>query len=77
MMTRCVQLDMECATACYNAAQLMSLGSDRSGEFCRICGQLCVACADECDKHDNEHCRECSRACRACAEECAEMAEMV
>ncbi|MES1217182.1 MAG: four-helix bundle copper-binding protein [Bacteroidota bacterium] len=75
MMARCVQLDMECAALCYTAAQFMSLGSDRVNELCGICHQVCIACADECDQHDNEHCRECAKACRACAEECAEMAE--
>lgn len=26
MMSRCIQLDMECAAICYSSAQLMSLG---------------------------------------------------
>ena len=33
MMARCIQLDMECAAICYAAAQLMSLGSDKSLVF--------------------------------------------
>jgi len=74
MMTRCIQLDMECATTCYNAAQLMSLGSSRAEDFCRICAELCEECAEECQKHDNPHCRECAAACRSCAEECLHMA---
>lgn len=74
MMAKCIQLDMECAAACYNAAQLMSLGSSRAEDFCRLCAELCQACAEECAKHDNEHCRECAEACRLCAEECLHMA---
>jgi len=73
MMTACIQLDMECATACYAAAQLMSLGSDRADEYCRLCVDLCEACAEECGRHDNQHCQECARACRDCAEECVQM----
>jgi hypothetical protein len=74
MMARCIQLDMECAAVCYTAAQLMSLGSDRAEEFCRLCSDICGECAGECEKHDNEHCQECAQACRECAEECLHMA---
>jgi hypothetical protein len=73
MMARCVQLDMECAALCYAAAQLMSLGSDRATELCRICADACEACGEECSKHDDEHCRECARTCHQCAEECRRM----
>jgi len=73
MMAACIQLDMECATACYAAAQLMSLGSDRADEYCRLCVDLCEACAEECGRHKNEHCQECAQACRDCAEECLHM----
>jgi len=76
MMARCIQLDIECAAICYAAAQLMSVGSSRSIEMCRLCAQMCYECADECAKHDNEHCSECERACRSCAEECMEMVQV-
>ena len=36
LMTRCIQLDMECAAICYAAAQLMSLGSEFSQEICKL-----------------------------------------
>lgn len=74
MMARCIRLDMECATICYAAAQLMSLGSERAMDICRICADICEACAAECEKHNNEHCQECARACHQCAEECRHMA---
>ncbi|HYE53824.1 MAG TPA: four-helix bundle copper-binding protein [Chitinophagaceae bacterium] len=73
MMARCIQFDMECAAICYAAAQLMSLGSERAMEFCRLCADICDACADECQHHQTGHCQECARACRACAEECRMM----
>lgn len=73
-MARCIQLDMECAAICYSAAQLMSLGSERAAEICRICADLCQACGEECRKHQMEHCQECAQACLACAEECRQMA---
>jgi hypothetical protein len=73
MMARCIQLDMECAALCYASAQLMSLGSSKTAELCRLCAAACQACAAECTKHDNEHCKECADACTACAEECKNM----
>ncbi len=50
MMVKCIQTDMECAAACYAAAQLMSLGSNKAKEMCCLCAQICVECADECEK---------------------------
>lgn len=73
-MAGCIRLDMECAAVCYAAAQLMSMGSDRAGELCRICAAICKACGEECSKHDTQHCRECADICRRCAEECSNMA---
>jgi len=74
MMARCVQLDMECAALCYSAAQLMSLGSDKAEELCRLCADKCNECAEECRQHNNDHCRECADACYQCAEACMQMA---
>jgi hypothetical protein len=73
MMARCIQLDMECAAICYAAAQLMSLGSSRAEELCRICAEICEECGSECGKHQREHCQECAEMCRTCAEECRRM----
>ena len=73
-MAKCIQLDMECAAICYAAAQLMSLGSDKAKELCKICGDICETCGNECGKHQTEHCQECFQACKQCAEECRKMA---
>src|SRR2546423_9673212 len=65
MMARCIQLDLECAAICYAAAQIMSMGSDNAEELCKICGDACIACAEECSKHtQSKHCQECAGACR-------------
>ena len=74
MMAICIQLDMECATLCYAAAQLMSLGSARAIAICKLCAEACEACAAECSKHDNEHCAACAAACKICADYCRNMA---
>jgi len=74
MMATCIRNDMECAALCYAAAQLMSLGSDKATEVCKICAELCEKCGAECAKHDHAHCKACAEACRICADECRKMA---
>ncbi len=74
-MTKCIQLDMECAAICRTAAQFMSLESEHANAICQLCADVCNACAEECNKHDEmDHCRICAEICFHCAEECASMA---
>jgi hypothetical protein len=72
-MTRCIQLDMECAVLCYAAAQVMSLKGQKAEDLCRLCADICDACGTECAKHEMEHCQQCAQACHQCAEECRQM----
>jgi hypothetical protein len=72
-MARCIQLDMQCSAICFAAAQLMSLGSDKSKQICEICAEICEACGKECEKHQNEHCQQCAKMCLECASECRKM----
>ncbi|GAA4460544.1 four-helix bundle copper-binding protein [Nemorincola caseinilytica] len=74
-MTRCIQLDLECAAICYATAQLMSLGSQYARQLCSLCATICRECADECRMHHNDHCRECAEICMECADECTRMLE--
>ncbi len=73
MMAKCIQLDMECSSVCKTAALMMNLHSDHANAVCQLCADVCIACAEECEKHDNEHCRRCAAICRECAEECMSM----
>lgn len=74
-MTRCIQLDIDCAEICRVAAGYMSRASELAGEVCETCAVVCDACAQECAKHSKmEHCRQSAEACRRCAEECRRMA---
>lgn len=76
MMARCIRLDMECAALCYAAAQLMSLGSGKANQLCKLCADMCDECGAECSKHDNEHCQECAQMCKQCADECRAMSDI-
>jgi hypothetical protein len=76
MLSRCIQLDLECAEACYASARLMGLNGEHASAFCITCAEICDACAEECEKHAEhgmDHCRRCAEECRKCAEECRAM----
>jgi hypothetical protein len=74
MLTRCIQLERDCAVICLAAVDLMSRSSEHAQEFCKLCADVCDACADECEKHSKmEHCKRCAEQCRKCAAECRNM----
>jgi hypothetical protein len=73
-LARCIQLDRDCADICAVAGRYMSRDSEYAKNMCRVCADVCDACAAECDKHKSmEHCRICAESCRACASECRRM----
>ncbi len=77
-MTRCIELDVDCAAICRLAAGYMARASELSGAICEVCAEVCDLCAQECERHAGmEHCRLCAEACRRCAGECRRMAASV
>ena len=72
-MATCIRTDLECAAICGAAVTLMSMDSKFAHEACRLCADICNACAEECEKHTMDHCKKCAAACRYCAEECIGM----
>ena len=78
MMSRCIQLDVDCSKICYLAVSYMSGGSEFAHQICQLCAEVCDACAQECEKHASmhDHCKICAEACRKCAEECRSMVSM-
>lgn len=75
-LTECIRLDKECAAACWYAAAQMSAGSTLVDAVCRLCADICQACAAECDRHADmhDHCRRCAATCHECADECRKIA---
>lgn len=73
-MAACIRLDLEAAVVCEASIELMTLGSNFANRVCQLCADVCLACAEECEKHDMGHCRECAAACSYCAEQCMSMA---
>ena len=49
-MTRCIQLNRDCANMCMTASQFMSRDSEHSKKICAICADICDLCAEECEK---------------------------
>ncbi len=74
VMVSCAQLNRECATVCWTAAQLMSMDSQFAKQICNLCADICGSCAKECERHDADHCKRCAQTCHKCAEECRRMA---
>lgn len=70
VMSRCIELDINCAAICRLAAGYMARGSDLAATVCNACAEVCEACADECARHDEDHCQRCAEACKRCADEC-------
>lgn len=62
-MVRCIELNRECAEACYAAARLMGFGGQHATAFCGACAEICDACAEECEKHPMDHCKRCAEVC--------------
>ena len=73
MLSRCIKLNIDCATICRLAVAAMGRGSELTVEICALCAEACDVCAYECERHDFDHCRWCAAACRRTAEACRHM----
>ena len=78
MLERCIRLDRDCAAICSLAINAMASDSEFIKQICKLCADICIACAVECEKHaaHMEHCKLCAAACRKCAAECSEVCDM-
>lgn len=66
-MSRCITLSRDCADVCALTLRLVARNSEYAASLLKECVQICIACADECGRHDNVHCQQCAEACRRCA----------
>jgi hypothetical protein len=72
----CIQLTNDCTHICELAVKYMLADSAYVKQACKLCADICHACAIECEKHAHmEHCALCARDCRACAIVCLEMSK--
>ncbi|MES2980069.1 MAG: four-helix bundle copper-binding protein [Pseudomonadota bacterium] len=68
------RLMMDCAEVCQTSARLQLSGSQFMEEFCALCAEICLSCADSCERVGNM--QACVEACQACARSCEEMSGM-
>ncbi len=78
LLAQCIRLDRDCAALCSLAISAMASDSAFAKQICKLCAEVCMACATECEKHAHhmEHCKDCAEACRKCANECGNMSKM-
>lgn len=70
MMTRCIELDRDCADICMLGSRFLQRDAEIAPQYIALCEEICRLCADECRKHEAEHCRACAEACDRCAQAC-------
>ncbi|WP_010229995.1 four-helix bundle copper-binding protein [Gillisia marina] len=70
MMVDCIRLDRVCAEACAALNQILATNFKDVQGLVDYCKRVCIACAEECGKHDHQHCKDCAKACRECVEAC-------
>jgi hypothetical protein len=65
---------MDCAEICQVAADFMLRGSEMHRALCRVCAEVCDACAASCTQLEGAEMAACAEACLRCAQTCRGMA---
>ena len=72
-----ITLLLDCAQICATSADFLTRHSVHHQATCRVCAEICEACAKSCDAVSNEEMmRTCAEECRRCAASCRAMAAM-
>ncbi len=75
ILARCIKLNNDCSEICRLATSFLARGSEHSGHILKECVEICMKCAEECEKHSHmEHCKICAEVCRTCAKACQQTA---
>jgi hypothetical protein len=71
-----IGLLLDCGEICQTSANFMLRGSERHQLTCRICADICGACAEACERmgKDDEMLAQCAEECRRCQRSCERMA---
>ncbi|MCO4754085.1 MAG: four-helix bundle copper-binding protein [Bacteriovoracaceae bacterium] len=74
----CIRLNLDCATICEATVQILARPASINTSFAKkqieACMEVCIACAEECEKHSDihQHCKICAQTCRDCVKACEE-----
>jgi hypothetical protein len=73
---RHITLLLDSAEICQTSANFMLRGSELHGRTCGICGEVCLTCAEDCERlgQSDAQMQQCAQICRRCAESCQELA---
>lgn len=72
---RHISILQDCADLCKLSEDGMVRSSGVMERMCRLCGDVCMACAESCESFgDDRTMGKCAEACRACADSCRQMA---
>jgi hypothetical protein len=71
-----IGLLLDCAEICQTSANFMLRASERHQLTCRVCAEVCWACAEDCERMGagDAPMLRCVDQCRRCAESCERMA---
>ena len=73
-----IKILLDCARICNLSADLMIRHSEFHNSTCKVCAEVCLACAISCDisgKND-PMVQACAETCRKCAASCTEIAKI-
>ena len=82
-MRKCIRLCLDCADLCGTTRRLLTRQTDSIAATSRaqvsLCGELCAACAEECERHaqHHDHCRICAEECRRCEDACSAVLDAI
>ena len=73
-----IRLLLDCAEICQTSTDFMLRGSAKHTITCGACAEICLACAEECERigPEDRMMKHCADICRTCAESCRQMAHM-
>ena len=70
-MSRCIELDRDCADICIQAARLLQRDSEIGYQYLVLCEEICRMCAVESRKYAHiKACKVCADLCERCADVC-------
>lgn len=73
-----IRLLLDCADICQTSTDFMLRGSPQHVLTCGACAEVCLACAESCERigQQDSMMKKCADICRRCAESCRQMAQM-
>ena len=71
-----IRLLLDCADICQTSSDFMLRESPRHVLTCQACSEVCLACAESCERigQQDSMMKKCAEVCRRCAESCRSMA---